>query len=133
MKYVWVFGLFVAIGVGFYWVNLDQSEIPMVKLTPSAAGTSSAPGSAQPSGPNDFQPPVVERTFTPPDESQREALEYQEQEVLALASEYEEVRDDPESREQYRAEMQAKLQEYNEDVLPIALEKLESGKSEPAQ
>ena len=49
-----------------------------------------------------------------------------EKELESMALEYELLRDDPEKKRQHRAEMQRKLSEYSEDLIPVVMAKLES-------
>ena len=74
----------------------------------------------RPAPPEVKEIPVVEVT-----EQQLSEVKRQEEEIAQMMREYDQLRSDPEAREEYRAAMKKKLEKYSQDVLPVAMSKMQ--------
>lgn len=60
---------------------------------------------------------------------QRQKVVSQEEELTTMIHEYEGVRNDPMEREIHKRDMEDKLRTYSQDLLPIALDKINKNQS----
>lgn len=125
MRYVLSVAIVVVIAVAVYrFIDTQQVSVqPTVSIAPEA-GAHRQPGGLPEAAYPDTQPnpqPVVMAT-----PEQKRAAAEQEQVIKQMARDYEDVRSDPELRAAHRQLMKAELVAYNEQILPVILEKADS-------
>jgi hypothetical protein len=131
MKYLGltIVALAVAGGIYFYPANeespatIESLEKQSVSLAQPDKGHIAPPVLPE----NTMEQLTIEPAATT--EKQQEKVIALEEKILDMAREYETVRSDPEKRQALRDQMKQELAVYSEEMLPVALEKLEAAQS----